>query len=132
MREPQRVSTHPNAILQLTIRPNGLTRQTWRAMIDDAGARVDEDPQVEIGGVKYSILAMETNWHDDYQVGAEEGDIVLFDMMTYGFGERIAFTEVKARADALDAWARAACEKYNCASFEIHVTANYWQNGRPT
>jgi hypothetical protein len=120
------LSTHPNAILQLTIKPDGTTRATWRAIIADAGVEPDEDPQVEIGGVKYSVLAMESEWHDDYQIGASEGDIVLFDMMTYGFGERIEWSELKARADALDAWAKMACEKYKCASFEIHVTANYW------
>ena len=60
-----------------------------------------------------------------YQISASEGDIVVFDMVTYGYGDKILFDELVRRKDALEQWAKNVCKEFKC-SYKFFVTANYW------
>jgi hypothetical protein len=121
------MSTHPNAILQLTLQPQDLPRKTMRAILTDAGQDPDEDsPQVSIEGNDYSIRLMEDSYDESMQVGAPEGSIVLTDFITYGYGDKTPWEKVAEQQAQLRAWAEAVCEKHHCTIHEIAITANYW------
>lgn len=118
------MSIHPNAILLLALKPNGLARQTLRAILD--GAKVeDADDGIKIGEHDYVIRVMESDYAKDYQISADEGDICLFDMVTYGYGERIEWDELIAQKAELETWAGGICERHACSA-KFFVTANYW------
>lgn len=120
------MSTHPNAILLLALKPDDLTRKTYRAIIQEMGHDPDEDsPSLKIAGEDYHIQVMEESYDESMQISADEGDIIIFDMVTYGYGERIEWSKLTAQHDALSEWAMGICERHKCrASF--YITANYW------
>lgn len=117
------MSSHPNAILLLALTPEGLARKTHRAIIDDA--KIDNDRYIKIDGVDYHHQVMEEEYDESYQISAKEGDIVLFDMVTYGYGETIEWSKLEANKNSLESWAKAVCEKHHC-TYKIFITANYW------
>lgn len=118
------MSSHPNAILQLTLTPDDLPSKTFREI--KADSEYDEgDDQFKIGGEDYHCALMDDTYDDNWQVSAKEGDIVLLDMVTYGYGESIPWDKLAAQKDVLEAWAKEKCEKHKC-SYQISVTANHW------
>lgn len=117
------MSTHPNAILLLTLTPDGLARKTYRAILGEAG--VDGDDNITIGDDGYNHRVMEEEYDESSQISAKEGDIVLWDLVTYGYGETIPWAKLEAQKHALEVWAKGVCERHKC-SFEIFVSANYW------
>lgn len=120
------MSTHPNAILLLCLKPDDLARKTYRAILADAGADPDdESPDIKIDGESYHCRVMESSYDDGFQITANEGDIIVFDFVTYGYGELIAWDRLAAKKVALDAWAAGICERHKCKP-SIYVTANYW------
>jgi hypothetical protein len=123
------MSSHPNAILQLTLQPQDLPRKTMRAILQDAGVDPDEEsPSIglEEGGFDYHVRLMEGSYDEDFQIGAPEGTIVLDSFLTYGYGDKLEWGKVAAKYERLKAWADAVCEKHHCTIHEIAVTANYW------
>jgi hypothetical protein len=117
------MSIHPNAILLLTITPEDLARKTYRAILDDA--KVEDDGDIKIDGVDYHHRVMEEEYDESYQISAKEGDIALFDLVTYGYGETIEWAKLEAQKNNLEAWAKGVCEKHHC-TYKIFITANYW------
>jgi hypothetical protein len=117
------MSTHPNVILLLSLKPDDLARKTYRAILDEAGVADDHD--IKIDGEDYHHEVMENDYLDDYQITADKGDIILFDMVTYGYGERISWEKLEAQKAKLEAWAAGICERHKCKS-AIYITANYW------
>ncbi len=117
------MSSHPNAILQLNLTPDDLPMRTWRAITDDEGIGSDED--ISIGSEDFHHVVLQEDYDESYQIGGKPGDIVVFKMVTYGYGDFIPWGEFLQMHSALEAWAEKACKAYNC-SFEIRVTANYW------
>lgn len=118
------MGAHPNAMLLLVLTPDDSSRKTHRAILAEAGVKED-DSDLTIGGEDYHSNVMEEDYDDGYQIAAKEGDIVVFDLVTYGYGERITWQKLEAQKIALDEWARGICERHKCKS-EIYVTANYW------
>ena len=117
------MGTHPNAILQLVLTPDDLSRKTYRAIMEDFGINADDD--VCIGGKSYNHRLMEDDYYESSQISAKEGDIVFWDLVTYGYGEKIKWSNLESQKNMLEEWAKSVCEKYKC-SFEIFVSANYW------
>jgi hypothetical protein len=121
------MSTHPNAILMLTLQPNDLPRKTMRAILSAAGVDPDEEsPYIKIGERDYTVRLMEDSYDESIQIAAPVGSIVLHDFLTYGYGEKLAWNEVAQRQADLSKWARAACKRHLCTVHEIAITANYW------
>jgi hypothetical protein len=114
------MSTHPNAILGVRLIPDGTTRKVYRALTGD-----DPDRDVKIGPNRYHVIAMEDDYDESFQIQAKEGDVVLLNYLTYGYGVTITWDKVQAQKDELEAWAKVAAEEHQCA-YEIFVTANYW------
>jgi len=123
------MSTHPNTILLCTLTPEGLARKTMREILVDNGIQVDDDyhkdDDFKIGTEEYHHEVMESDYHEGWQISAKEGDLIFFDLVTYGYGEQIAWNKLVAQKEALEAWAKKTCEKHHC-SFKISVTSNYW------
>lgn len=119
------MSTHPNAILLLTLTPEDLPMKTYRAILADGGKKEDDDVEFKIGGSDFRIRVMGDGYDENFQVSAKEGDIIVFDMITYGYGEVIEWEKVEALKAALVEWAKPICEKFKC-SYKIFITANYW------
>lgn len=118
------MSTHPNAILMARLTPDGLSRKTMRDIL--SAFNVSEDDEIQIGGEDYYHVVMESDFDaDGYQIAAKEGDLVFFDMVTYGYGEVITWEKLQAQKESLEAWAKTVCERFRC-TYEIAVTANYW------
>lgn len=115
------MSTHPNAMLMLILKPDDLARRTYRSILEEAGREDD----LMIGGERYNILVMESEYDEGHQVSSDEGDIVIFDMVTYGYGERIAWDKLAAQKAALDEWAAGVCQRHKCTA-AVYVSANYW------
>lgn len=118
------LSSHPNAMLILKLTPDGLARKTYRAILAECGI-VDVDDDVKIGGLDYHHKVMESDYDEDWQLSAAEGQIVFHDFLTYGYGEQVTWAELVARHDALEEWAKGVCGRHSC-SYEIVVGANYW------
>ncbi|HEY4087154.1 MAG TPA: hypothetical protein VGM43_14510 [Bryobacteraceae bacterium] len=118
------MSTHPNVILLLELVPDDLSNRARRAIMADCGVS-DADTDLKIGGTDYHHRVMESDYDEDMQLSAREGSIVIYDLVTYGYGERIAWDVLTAQKAALEEWAKQVCEKHHCTS-SIWITANYW------
>ena len=121
------MGTHPNAILLLTLTPDDLARKTYRAILADAGVKDEgEDTDaIKINGEDYHHEVMEDDYADGYQISAPEGSIILFGMVTYGYGEKITWDKLEKQKMELEAWAKDICARFHCA-YTIEITANYW------
>lgn len=126
------MSTHPNAVLLLTLTPDDLSRKTWKNILQEAKVWkwqeegvIDFEGQIKICGNEYSHRIMESNYNESMQISASEGDIVVYDMVTYGYGEVIEWDKLVKQKEELEAWAKVMCKKFNC-NYKIFVTANYW------
>ena len=117
------MSTHPNAILLCTLTPEGLARATMRAIL--ASDPPDYDEKLKIGSHRYHCKVLESDYNDGWQIGGKEGDLLFFDLVTYGYGEQVAWDFLQAQKEELEAWAKDVCARHNC-SYKISVTANYW------
>lgn len=117
------MGTHPNAILMAHLTPDDLSRKTMRAILAEAG--VEDDNDIPIGQADYHHLILDGDWDDGYQIGGQEGDLVFFDFVTYGYGEQVAWDDLEKQKNDLEAWAKATSEKHHCA-YRISVSANYW------
>lgn len=120
------MSTHPNVILLLTLTPDGLARKTMRDILTEAGVKEDDlDNDVTIGSAKYHHEIMEGDYNDNWQIAAKEGDLIFFDMVTYGYGEQIMWDRLELQKRELETWAKDTCSRHHC-QYVISVTANYW------
>ena len=121
------MSTHPNAMLLLELKPDDLSRKTYRAILEDAGVKDDGDDSqgIKIGPHEYLHRVMEDDYYEPSQVAATPGSIVLWDLVTYGYGERIGWGDLETRKMDLERWAQDVCKKHKC-SYGIFISANYW------
>lgn len=118
------MSTHPNAMLLLVLKPDDLSRKTLRAIRQEAGVDL-EDGDIKLGEDSYHIDVMEETYDESNQISADEGDIVVWDLVTYGYGERIAWDKLTTQKAALEEWAIGVCERHKCSA-SFFVSANYW------
>ena len=121
------MSTHPNVILLLVLTPDGLSRKTRREILAENSADDVEglDRDIKIGSHSYHHEVMEDDYSEGYQISADEGDIIIFDFITYGYGGKIIWEELEVQKKELEKWAVEICEQHNC-SHKIFITANYW------
>lgn len=115
------MSTHPNVILVLKLTPEGLARRTMR----EIAGEIPDAADIKIGSHDYHRVVMESDYNDDWQLTAKEGDLLFFDLVTYGYGEVISWENLAAQAYELEQWAKEISVKHHC-SYAIEVTANYW------
>src|SRR3990167_9446580 len=94
------MSTHPNVILMAVLTPQGLARQTMKAILHVDYSH-DAAPQVTISGEDYDALVMESDYDESLQISAKEGDLVFYDLVTYGFGEVVTWASLEAPKTAL-------------------------------
>ena len=94
------MSTHPNAILFLSLTPNGLSRKTMRDILEEN--QVKDGDQIKIGGVDYHPVIMESDYDEGFQLASKEGDLVFLDMITYGYGDVIAWSKLEEQKKSLD------------------------------
>lgn len=118
------MSTHPNVLLIAVMTPDDLSRKTYRNILRDNGLE-DEDGVLRLGNELVLSAVMETEYHDDYQVMAKEGDLIFFTIPTYGYGDSISWPDLVNQQKQLDEWAKTMSERHHC-SYEIRVSANYW------
>jgi hypothetical protein len=118
------MSEHPNVILMAKLTPDNTSRKTMRDILAAHGI-TDSDDDIKIADSGYHHVVMESDYEDGYQIGAKEGDLVFFDLVTYGYGETIVWEKLQSQKDQLEAWAKDIGARFKC-SYEIHVTANYW------
>ncbi len=118
------MSTHPNVILMARFQPHGLSRKTMDAILGQRYSR-DSAPDVKIGQHDYHPLLLESDYDEGLQIAGGEGDLVFYDLVTYGYGEVIAWDDLASRQRVLHAWATEIAAKHAC-DFNIAVSANYW------
>jgi hypothetical protein len=118
------MSTHPNVLLLLVLTPDDLARKTYRAIVDEHCAG-DSEQDIEINGENFHHRVMEEDYFEDSQISAPEGSIILWDLVTYGYGEKITWQALADHKSALESWAEGVCAKHHCKA-EIFVSANYW------
>lgn len=120
------MSTHPNVILMAVLTPDDLSRKTMRSILDEHCANDTFDlDKITIDSKEYHTVIMESDYDDGWQIAANEGDLVFFDLVTYGYGDVIKWNDLETKRQSLEKWAIDVCEKYHC-SYSIQVTANYW------
>ena len=117
------MSTHPNALLILAMTPDDLARKTYREILESIG--VDADDSIKVGNDTYHHRVFEDDYDQSHQISANEGDIVLWDCVTYGYGDTIDWDKLAAQKAALEEWAKSICEKHHCKP-RIYISANYW------
>lgn len=120
------MSTHPNAMLLCILTPHDLARKTFREISEHENAEISEGSfSFKIGGQHYSAHVMESDYDESMQISAEEGQIVVSNFLTYGYGEKITWQRAAMVAEELEHWAIQAGKRHACA-YEIHLSANYW------
>ncbi|MFA5307833.1 MAG: hypothetical protein WC365_10350 [Candidatus Babeliales bacterium] len=126
------MSVHPNAILLLTLTPDDLSRKTWKSILEeskvwewDNPGVIDEEGQIKIGSNGYMHNVMESDYYKNMQISAKEGDIIVYNAVTYGYGEVIEWDKLEEQKNELEVWAKTMCEKFHC-NYKIFITANYW------
>jgi hypothetical protein len=122
------MSVHPNVILLCTLTPGGLARKTYRSLVEKYKRRQgyeEEQPDLLIGDTDYHCLVMENSYEEGWQISSKEGDILVFDLVTYGYGEQISWEKLETQKTDLENWAKHVCEEFHC-KYGISVTANYW------
>jgi hypothetical protein len=131
------MSTHPNALLIAVLSPDDLPRKAYKALKVEMGEDAEDDDldvRIPTGVDSPNRFEQEDSYHtflaqDDYnkgtQISAPSGSIVLWDPVTYGYGERIEWDKLVAQQKRLDEWCKRICEKLRC-TYKIYVTANYW------
>lgn len=120
------MGTHPNAILMAVLTPDDLSRKTMREILSFNGvSEGDFDKDIKINDIDYHTLIMEESYNNGWQISAKEGDLLFFNLVTYGYGERIEWNKLDNQKTHLEEWAKEMCKKFHC-SYEIFITANYW------
>jgi hypothetical protein len=120
------MGTHPNVILLLVLTPQGLSRKTRKELVDEFGKFPEHlDTDLVIADKDYHQEVMEDDYDESWQISASEGDIIVFDLVTYGYGKKVSWESFEEQKKELEAWAIQVSEKYHC-SWRIFVTANYW------
>jgi hypothetical protein len=119
------MSDHPNVILMVQLVPDDLVRKTCREITAEFKKLDADDGYITIADKDYNIEVMEEEYNDNWQIAAQIGSIVVFDLVTYGYGEKISWTKLENMKVELENWAKIVCEKYHC-NYEIFVSANHW------
>jgi hypothetical protein len=117
------MSFHPNAVLMLVLTPDDLARKTHGAIISHLC--IADDDEIEIGDDSYNHKVMEDDYDENSQLSAPEGSIIVWNMVTYGYGEVIKWSKLELQKNELEEWAKEICKMFNC-SYEIYISANYW------
>ena len=118
------MSVHPNVILMAVLTPDNTSRKTLREIQQEYS--LDEvNDCIDIAGNEYNLLLMEEDFAEAIQIQAKEGDIVLYSLITYGYGESVSWAELTELVWSLEMAAKSICEKHRC-SYEIRISANYW------
>jgi hypothetical protein len=99
--------------------------KTLRAIIAEAEEDF-ESGDITIGADDYMWRALEDDYDDGMQVGGPSGSIIFFDMVTYGYGDTIAWEKLETQQKALREWAEGICERHHCTLHGIFITANYF------
>ena len=121
------MSTHPNVILLLLLKPDGLTRKTLRTIFEKETTEglPGDVPDLIIAEKTYHVKVMECDYDEGWQISGDEGDIAIFDLVTYGYGDSVSWIELEKQKNDLEKWAIMARKKYSC-TYQIKITANYW------
>lgn len=119
------MSTHPNVMLQCVLTLDEGSRKTERGLLEEFGGSPMYEDCIKIGGRHYQITVMESDYEDGYQISADEGQIVLHEYLTYGYGETMDFDDIGAVVGELKSWAESAKNKHKF-SYKIRIGANYW------
>lgn len=129
------MGAHPNVLLIAVIKPDETSRKTMRAILGEAGDAENDgviclpggtaSDSKKTGEVNLYHLVMEGSYDDGWQIEAKEGDLIFFEMVTYGYGEFLTWADLERRKTILDEWCRGICERHKCA-YEIRVSANHW------
>lgn len=105
---------------------DGTARKTFREIAEHEEAEISEGSfTIKIGGRSYTVSVMEEDYDQDMQISGEEGQIVLHDFLTYGYGERLSLDALNMAIEELQHWAMQASKRHHCA-YEISIGANYW------
>lgn len=127
------MGSHPNAMLMAIFTPDGLARKTYRDIIAEFGLDASSDfVNLKIGGdpnnkydCSYNIVIMEDSFLDEISIETQEGDIVVYDYITYGYCEKIKWEDLTRQQSELSEWACGICDRHNC-TVEFYVSANFW------
>lgn len=144
------MSTHPNVILKCTVKAEGTTRKLLRKllsqnreeipdsnlppMLNTKGEKVTNrfggyilesrsEDQLIIGNHAYYTIVMEEGYDESWQISGEEGDLIIFDLVTYGYGEDISWDDLNKRVEDIKSW---AYQPSRNLEYTISVSANYW------
>lgn len=120
----EKMSVHPNTLLMAVITPQDPSIKL--ELIRDLKSQIDDVGNViKIDGDKYFVHLMLDDYDTDLQIRANAGDFIVFDHVTYGYGEKIKWEAIEKRKRALEEWTKWTCERNKC-TYEIFVSANYW------
>ena len=116
------MSTHPNVILMAVLTPDDLSRKTMRMIKEKYQVK---EVYIKIGEEDYYYIIMESEYEEGHQISAKEGDLIFFNLVTYGYGDTILWDKIEAQKKELEKWAKETCREFHC-SYEIRISANYW------
>lgn len=115
---------HPNVILVLALKPNDLSSlsKILDVVIEH---KDDEENEMIIGDSHYNYDIMKDDYLEGYQISGSEGDLILHQHVTYGYGDIIEWDRLETIKKELQEWATGMCKEFNC-SHRIYITANFW------
>jgi hypothetical protein len=120
------MSMHPNTLLLAVLKPLDDNVDSFEIMKKYFSSGEDENyGYVTIKQKDYTCKQLIDGYDEDYQIEVDEGDIVLFTMVTYGYADKTPWNAVKKQELYLSDWLFSVRKEINC-SYEIYLTANMW------
>jgi hypothetical protein len=127
------MSSHPNAMLKLTLTPDGWMSDDFDlmgAILTDNGVDPDEvdytHTDINFENQSYSIILRDEDYDEcEFGVDAEVGEIMVTAFLTYGYQETMSWERAVEGKGKLERWAVGVCAKYGC-TYKLEITANYW------
>lgn len=118
------MSIHPNAIMMMVY--EGDAAETIYNELDGGEMETTgSSAELQIGGTEWRLLLMQDSYDESDQISAPEGSLVFFDLITYGYGDTIAWEKCVAWQAALEAYGKELVQKHG-GKISFYITANYW------
>lgn len=134
------MGNHPNSILMAIIKGPDETSVNWDEKDDNYDVEYHnfnnfcstfninpEEGEILIDGNIYYVMPSSEGDSSGYHIyGDNDGDILIWDYISYGYGDYIDWDRLHLQKVALQNWCDEIKFKLPGFEYKIVVTANYW------
>ena len=123
------MSMHPNTMLLAILKPKYtgecIFEKIWNQIADEDGEE-GEYGELYLRNSSYKCINYsKDSYLEDYQIELEEGEVAIFDMVTYGYSDKTEWNKVEQQKKELEEWLVEYSNKIDF-SFVMYLSANLW------